>query len=63
MAVITDGDKGAAEKTARARINKPKALMAATGSAGLARVFHNEFTLKPEILRAGGPNRSLLVEA
>ncbi|MFF6809845.1 ATP-dependent endonuclease [Streptomyces sp. NPDC012403] len=63
VAVITDGDAGTAEKTARTRIQKLHALITSTGTSDLARVFHNEFTLEPEILRAGGPNRSLLIEA
>ncbi|MFC8097903.1 hypothetical protein [Streptomyces sp. NPDC057363] len=53
VAVITDGDKGSAEKTARSRIHDLNALITATGTTDLARVFHNEFTLEPEILRAG----------
>ncbi|MEU3681469.1 AAA family ATPase [Streptomyces sp. NPDC030592] len=63
VAVITDGDAGTAEATARSRIQKLNTLITTTGTGDLARVFHNEFTLEPEILRAGGPNRELLVEA
>lgn len=63
VAVITDGDAGTAEKTAQDRIHNLNALITSSGAGGLARVFHNEFTLEPEILRAGGPNRSLLIAA
>ncbi|MEE1832002.1 ATP-dependent nuclease [Streptomyces sp. SP17KL33] len=61
VAVITDGDDG--DRTAQGRIRKLGALLASSSAHGLAKVFHNEFTLEPEILRAGGPNRELLVNA
>ncbi|GHG95205.1 ATP-dependent nuclease [Streptomyces rubradiris] len=64
VAVITDGDTGSANvEAAQTRIRKLSALIAASGARDIARVFHNEFTLEPEILRAGGPNRSLLMKA
>ncbi|ULR54650.1 ATP-dependent nuclease [Streptomyces deccanensis] len=61
VAVITDGDDG--DRTAQGRIRKLDALLTSSSAHGLAKVFHNEFTLEPEILRAGGPNRELLVSA
>ncbi|MEU3788354.1 AAA family ATPase [Streptomyces fructofermentans] len=63
VGVITDGDAGSNEKAARTRIRKLDALVESMDAHDLARVFHNEFTLEPEILRAGGPNRNLLIEA
>ncbi|MDW8804204.1 AAA family ATPase [Streptomyces scabiei] len=61
VAVITDGDDG--DRTAQGRIRKLGALLTSSSAHGLAKVFHNDFTLEPEILRAGGPNRELLVDA
>lgn len=61
VAVITDGDNG--DQAARTRIRKLDTLITSSSARSLAKVFHNEFTLEPEILRAGGPNRELLVNA
>lgn len=66
VAVVTDGDAGSGEtgeKAAATRIRELEALIASTSAQDLAKVFRNEFTLEPEILRAGGPNRGLLKEA
>ncbi|MBQ1091364.1 ATP-dependent endonuclease [Streptomyces sp. B93] len=67
VAVITDGDAGSGEttgeKAAETRIRDLQALITSTGAQDLARVFRNEFTLEPEIVRAGGPNRDLLMAA
>ncbi|MFB7194060.1 ATP-dependent endonuclease [Streptomyces sp. NPDC056240] len=64
VAVITDGDSGTgAEKAAAKRVSELKQIIAATGSTSLASAFSNEFTLEPELLRAGGPNRAIMLEA
>ncbi|WP_328976045.1 ATP-dependent nuclease [Streptomyces canus] len=64
VAVITDGDAGTgAEKAAAKRVSELEQIIAATSSEDLARVFRNEFTLEPELLRAGGPNREIVLDA
>jgi putative ATP-dependent endonuclease of OLD family len=64
VAVVTDGDSGSGgEKSAATRVRELEALIASNSAQTLARVFRNEFTLEPEILRAGGPNRDLLKTA
>lgn len=64
VAVITDGDAGTgAAKAAEKRISELEQMIAATASDNLARVFRNEFTLEPELLRAGGPNREIVLDA
>ncbi|MGW3728713.1 ATP-dependent nuclease, partial [Streptomyces sp. NPDC000851] len=61
VAVITDGDTGnGGEKAARKRVSDLDGIIVSTEAKGLAKVFHNELTLEPELLRAGGPNRDIL---
>ncbi len=65
VAIVTDGDAGRdrREKVAARRISDIKQLIMDTGSVGAASLFRNEFTLEAELLRAGGVNRDLLLQA
>ncbi|MEV0093682.1 AAA family ATPase [Streptomyces sp. NPDC050738] len=64
VAVITDGDAGTgAEEATKTRLAVLEEIIAVTGSKELAQVFRNEFTLEPELLRAGGPNREIVRDA
>ncbi|GAV40239.1 ATP-dependent nuclease [Streptomyces acidiscabies] len=61
VAVVTDGDNGT--PAARTRISGLNATITSNTAHDLAKVFTNELTLEPEILRAGGPNRDILMAA
>ncbi|MCX5314786.1 ATP-dependent endonuclease [Streptomyces sp. NBC_00154] len=65
VAVITDGDAGREHREALAekRISDIRQLITDTEATGTAHLFHNEFTLESELLRAGGVNRDLLLRA
>ncbi|MFE9857509.1 ATP-dependent endonuclease [Streptomyces sp. NPDC005780] len=62
VAVITDGDAGRETREAQAvsRIEKIRQFITVNGPV---EVFPNTYTLEAELLRAGGVNRTLLLEA